>query len=85
MYLIRDFRVFIVKFLEVSVKKYFKKGLALGLNCTPKIGHNFWRCSFFMTKYSKEIKEKVYYLFERGWGFHATAKELNIPDRKSVV
>lgn len=80
MYLIRDFRVFIVKFLEVSVKKYFKKGLALGLNCTPKIGHNFWRCSFFMTKYSKEIKEKVYYLFERGWGFHATAKELNNPE-----
>ncbi|MFQ7973327.1 MULTISPECIES: helix-turn-helix domain-containing protein [Veillonella] len=33
-----------------------------------------------MTKYSKEIKEKVYYLFERGWGFHATAKELNIPE-----
>lgn len=34
-----------------------------------------------MAKYSKEIKEKVYCLFERGWGFHATAKELNIPYR----
>ncbi|MBE6079467.1 MAG: transposase, partial [Veillonella sp.] len=32
------------------------------MNCTPKIGHNFWRCSFFMAKYSKEIKEKVYCL-----------------------
>ena len=33
-----------------------------------------------MAKYSKEIKEKVYCLFERGWGFNATAKELNIPE-----
>ena len=36
----------------------------LKMNCTPKIGNNFGRCSFFMSKYLKEIKEKVISLFE---------------------
>ena len=32
-----------------------------------------------MSKYSKEIKQRVYYLFDRGWGLHAIARELNVP------
>ena len=56
-----------------------KKGQS-GLNCTPKIGHNFWRCSFFMSKYSKEVKEKAIYLSEKGWNSFSIAKELGIPE-----
>ena len=50
------------------------------MNCTPKIGHNFWRCSFFMSKYSKEVKEKAIYLSEKGWGRFRIAKYLEIPE-----
>ena len=50
------------------------------MNCTPKIGHNFWRCSFFMSKYSKEVKEKAIYLSEKGWGYFRIAKELEVPE-----
>ena len=50
------------------------------LNCTPKIGHNFWRCSFFMSKYSKEVKEKAIYLSEKGWSCFRIAKELEVPE-----
>ena len=50
------------------------------LNCTPKIGHNFWRCSFFMSKYSKEVKEKAIYLSEKGWSRFRIAKELEVPE-----
>ena len=50
------------------------------MNCTPKIGHNFWRCSFFMSKYSKEVKEKAIYLSEKGWGHFRIAKELEVPE-----
>ena len=50
------------------------------MNCTPKIGHNFWRCSFFMSKYSKEVKEKAIYLSEKGWGRYRIAKELEVPE-----
>ena len=50
------------------------------MNCTPKIGHNFWRCSFFMSKYSKEVKEKAIYLSEKGWGRFRIAKELEVPE-----
>ena len=53
------------------------------MNCTPKIGHNFWRCSFFMSKYSKEVKEKAIYLSEKGWSRFRIAKELEVP--KSTV
>ena len=49
------------------------------MNCTPKIGHNFWRCSFFMSKHSKEVKEKAIYLSEKGWGRFRIAKELEVP------
>ena len=50
------------------------------MNCTPKIGHNFWRCSFCMSKYSKEVKEKAIYLSEKGWGYFRIAKELEVPE-----
>ena len=50
------------------------------VNCTPKIGHNFGRCSFFMSKYSKEVKEKAIYLSEKGWGRFRIAKELEVPE-----
>ena len=50
------------------------------MNCTPKIGHNFWRCSFFMSKYSKEVKEKAIYLSEKGWSSFRIAKELEVPE-----
>ena len=50
------------------------------MNCTPKIGHNFWRCSFFMSKYSKEVKEKVISLFEEGLSPFRIATELAIPE-----
>ena len=50
------------------------------MNCTPKIGHNFWRCSFFMSKYSKEVKEKAIYLSEKGWSRFRIAKELEVPE-----
>ena len=43
------------------------------MNCTPKIGHNFWRCSFFMSKYTKEVKEK-------GLSPFRIATELSIPE-----
>ena len=49
------------------------------MNCTPKIGHNFWRCSFFMSKYSKEVKEKAIYLSKKGWSRYRIAKELEVP------
>ena len=50
------------------------------MNCTPKIGHNFWRCSFFMSKYSKEVKEKAIYLSEKGWSCFRIVKELEVPE-----
>ena len=50
------------------------------MNCTPKIGHNFWRCSFFMSKYSKEVKEKAIYLSEKEWSSFRIAKELEVPE-----
>ena len=50
------------------------------MNCTPKIGHNFWRCSFFMSKYSKEVKEKAIYLSKKGWSRFRIAKELEVPE-----
>ena len=52
----------------------------INVNCTPKIGHNFWRCSFFMSKYSKEVKEKAIYLSEKGWSRFRIAKELEVPE-----
>lgn len=30
-----------------------------GLNCTPKIGHNFWRCSFLCQNTQKKLKKKL--------------------------
>ena len=50
------------------------------MNCTPKIGHNFWRCSFFMSKHSKEVKEKAIYLSKKGWSRFRIAKELEVPE-----
>lgn len=34
---------------------------------------------FFMSKYSKEVKEKAIYLFEKGWNPFSIGKELGIP------
>lgn len=48
------------------------------MNCTPKIGHNFWRCSFSMSKYSQKTKDKAFYLFKIGFGIHSVANQLNI-------
>ena len=28
------------------------------MNCTPKIGHNFWRCSFLCQNTQKKLKKK---------------------------
>ncbi|MDU5004799.1 MAG: hypothetical protein E6268_10180, partial [Veillonella sp.] len=47
-----------VQFLENAKLKSH-----LYLNCTPKIGHNFWRCSFSMSKYSQKTKDQALYLF----------------------
>ena len=35
---------------------------------------------FFMSKYSKEVKEKAIYLSEKGWNSFIIAKELGIPE-----
>ena len=35
---------------------------------------------FFMSKYSKEVKEKAIYLSEKGWNSFSIAKELGIPE-----
>ena len=32
-----------------------------------------------MSKYSKEVKEKAIYLFEKGWNPFSIGKELGIP------
>ena len=48
------------------------------MNCTPKIGHNFWRCSFSMSKYSQKTKDQALYLFKIGFGIHSVANQLNI-------
>ena len=64
---------------ESTLYKSIKKKTT-EVNCTPKIGHNFWRCSFFMSKYSKEVKEKAIYLSEKGWSRFRIAKELEVPE-----
>lgn len=50
------------------------------VNCTPKNWTQFWEVQFFMSKYSKEVKEKAIYLSEKGWGRFRIAKELEVPE-----
>lgn len=46
----------------------------------PKNWTQFWEVQFFMSKYSKEVKEKAIYLSEKGWGRYRIAKELEVPE-----
>ena len=39
-----------------TLTEYEKRGWIL--NCTPKIGHNFWRCSFLCRNTQKKLKKK---------------------------
>ena len=48
------------------------------MNCTPKLGHNFWRCRFSMSKYSQKTKDQALYLFKIGFGIQSVANQLNI-------
>lgn len=50
------------------------------MNCTLKIGYNFWRCSFLCQNSQKEVKEKVISLFEKELSPFRIAKELEIPE-----
>ena len=42
--------------------------------------NNFWRCSFFMTKYSNEFKVKAIKMVLKGNSISHVAKILNMPD-----
>ena len=59
----------------------FDKKDYIDMNCTPKVGrkNNFWRCSFFMTKYSDEFKLKAIKLVLSGDSICHVAKILNMP------
>ena len=46
----------------------------------PKNWTQFLEVQFFMSKYSKEVKEKAIYLSEKGWNSFSIAKELGIPE-----
>ena len=46
----------------------------------PKNWTQFLEVQFFMSKYSKEVKEKAIYLSEKGWGHFRIAKELEVPE-----
>ena len=46
----------------------------------PKNWTQFFEVQFFMSKYSKEVKEKAIYLSEKGWGRYRIAKELEVPE-----
>ena len=46
----------------------------------PKNWTQFLEVQFFMSKYSKEVKEKAIYLSEKGWNAFRIAKELGIPE-----
>ena len=46
----------------------------------PKNWTQFFGVQFFMSKYSKEIKEKALYLSKKGWGRYRIAKELEVPE-----
>ena len=50
------------------------------LKLHPKNWTQFLEVQFFMSKYSKEVKEKAIYLSEKGWGLYRIAKELEVPE-----
>ena len=37
------------------------------MNCTPKIGHNFWRCSFLCQNTQKKLKKKSSQIAITSW------------------
>ena len=46
--------------------------------------NNFWRCSFFMTKYSNEFKVKAIKMVLKGDSISHVAKILNMPNTASL-
>ena len=54
--------------------------LDLTIELHPKNWTQFLEVQFFMSKYSKEVKEKTIYLSEKGWGRYRIAKELEVPE-----
>ena len=46
----------------------------------PKNWTQFLEVQFFMSKHSKEVKEKAIYLSEKGWSRFRIAKELEVPE-----
>ena len=46
----------------------------------PKNWTQFLEVQFFMSKYSKEVKEKAIYLSKKGWSRFRIAKELKVPE-----
>ena len=60
---------------ESITKKYLSK-----TELHPKNWTQFLEVQFFMSKYSKEVKEKAIYLSEKGWGHYRIAKELEVPE-----
>ena len=51
------------------------------MKCTPKVGDNFWRCTFFMSKLSLEKKAEIvaHYLSSND-GYSITAQKFGISD-----
>ena len=60
---------------ESITKKYLSK-----TELHPKNWTQFLEVQFFMSKYSKEVKEKAIYLSEKGWSCFRIAKELEVPE-----
>ena len=56
------------------------KRSSLSSELHPKNWTQFLEVQFFMSKHSKEVKEKAIYLSEKGWGRFRIAKNLEIPE-----
>ena len=50
------------------------------MNCTPKIGHNFWRRSFLCRNTQKKLKKKSLAFLKKGLSPFRIATELSIPE-----
>ena len=57
-----------------------KNTFPYSLELHPKNWTQFLEVQFFMSKYSKEVKEKAIYLSKKGWGRSRIAKELEVPE-----
>ena len=62
------------------IKKYRKRKRSDYIELHPKNWTQFLEVQFFMSKYSKEVKEKAIYLSEKGWSRFRIAKELEVPE-----